>query len=102
MSFIYFLIDVLQNNPGASIALFALLLTFYQSYLTRKHNRLSVKPHLTVFSEFEYSNKIFTWNVTLTNCGLGPAIIDSYRVATDQFSTTSGDSIKMTSMILPK
>ncbi len=55
------------------IALLALFTTLYQSHLMRKHNRLSVKPHIAIHSEED--DNIFT--ITIKNDGLGPATIES-------------------------
>ena len=42
-------IKFLGEHSAEIIAICALGLTFYQAYLSRKHNRLSLKPHLTRF-----------------------------------------------------
>ena len=53
------------------IAIFALISTIWQLRTQRKHNKLSVKPLLTLRHEWQDSIR----SIYLTNCGLGPAII---------------------------
>lgn len=66
---------------AAFIALCALGATLWQSALTRKHNRLSVRPALVVTTHEEEQEladeRLVHLIVTLHNNGLGPAIIDS-------------------------
>ncbi|MBL4561633.1 MAG: hypothetical protein JKX79_11690 [Labilibaculum sp.] len=57
------------------IAMLALIFTIYQGYLTRKHNRLSVKPILSFESKQSLNDNRYTCSVG--NRGLGPALIDS-------------------------
>ena len=70
----------LSANATNVIALTALAATFYQAYISRKHNKLSVKPYLT------------TWNTTtpegysilaIINNGVGPAHIKSFGIFVD-------------------
>ncbi|WP_144180454.1 MULTISPECIES: hypothetical protein [unclassified Pseudomonas] len=55
------------------VALCALGASLYQAYLSRLHNRLSVKPHLAL--HFEQRPGIY--KIELRNDGIGPAIITS-------------------------
>jgi len=65
------------------IASVAALFSGYQALLSRKHNRLSVKPHLTT-SRYGVSDKDkYTLTFCLENNGLGPAIIFDYNVFFD-------------------
>jgi hypothetical protein len=76
------LISFLKNNP-AVVSVCAFFLTIYQARTTYKHNRLSVQPRLTTFMSFERDpgdNKITQVKVTLTNSGLGPAIIRKFEI----------------------
>lgn len=71
-----------ENIIAASSALVACLalgLTIWQGSLTRRHNRLSVRPHLVV----ETSSDDFEYEVRLTNNGLGPAVIKRIDVTVD-------------------
>jgi hypothetical protein len=71
------------NNAAAIIALCALGLSIYQALATRRHNRLSVRPHLVVFTDRSLSNNQATFVVKIRNTGLGPAIVKSYVVFVD-------------------
>lgn len=70
----------LSTNATNVIALSALAATFWQASISRKHNKLSVKPYLT------------TWNTTtpdgyavvkIINNGVGPAHIKSFSIYVD-------------------
>src|SRR5688572_25280527 len=61
------------------IALLALTVTIWQAALTRRHNRLSVRPHLRIdwlVSDEGTDEKV---SVVLSNNGLGPAIIKRFQ-----------------------
>lgn len=62
------------------IALLALFATLYQSHLSRKHNRLSIRPHLAVHGE---EGDDFTFTVIIRNDGLGPASIEDLIIYRD-------------------
>ncbi|MDX3775788.1 hypothetical protein QE250_16875 [Chromatiaceae bacterium AAb-1] len=59
------------------MALCALGLTIWQTRVTRKHNRLSVKPYLNTERLIKHNPTILT--VNLVNNGLGPATIDKFE-----------------------
>jgi hypothetical protein len=63
------------------IALCALILSLYQGYQTRKHNRLSFKPHLTTWTNT--NPEMGFYSVELINNGLGPALIEEFTVRVD-------------------
>lgn len=75
-------------SPGLSIAdassiliaLMALGFTVYQSSKQRKHERISVKPHLDFFESRSSLNDDISFTLTLHNNGLGPAIIKRHKV----------------------
>ncbi len=58
---------------GAFIALCALVFSLWQAAESRRHNRLSFRPHLTTWTERHPEKGIF--ELELVNNGLGPAII---------------------------
>ena len=65
-------------NASNVIASCALLLTFYSLWATRRHNRLSVTPHLN-----GHTNKLTTdggliYSYEVTNSGIGPAKIKKF------------------------
>lgn len=70
-----------DKHPEGFIAMLALFLTMYQGYETRKHNRLSVRPKLSLLITDglgpESSGRDVIYKVTLRSVGLGPAIIKS-------------------------
>lgn len=71
--------DTITAICSIIIAGLALIITLWQGYVTRKHNRLSVTPRLcfsqTIVPE-EKSKKV-------TNKGIGPAIIKKVRIYLD-------------------
>jgi hypothetical protein len=62
------------------IALGAAITTIWQAVLTRKHNRLSVKPLLRLDRNAIPGER---YNITLMNNGFGPAIITSLIISID-------------------
>lgn len=77
--------DFVGNNAANIIALTAVVFTAYQAWLTRRHNRLSVRPHLlTHFSTHtNYSEPAYYYSLELRNYGLGPAVVNSWGVLLD-------------------
>jgi len=79
---------------GTTLTCFIAALGFgvaiYQSYATRKHNRLLVKPHLIFNSQFNSTtlDGHYTYTLKVKNVGLGPSIIDRYLI-------TLGDTIEL-------
>ena len=63
------------------IALCALVFTIKQGSQARKHNSLSVRPFLTIWTR-QYSEKGL-YEVELINNGLGPALIEKFTVKVD-------------------
>ena len=61
---------------SVSIALSALILTLFQIYSSRKHNFLAVIPYIKL-GWTASDNDDGIW---ITNVGLGPAIIDKYKM----------------------
>jgi hypothetical protein len=57
------------------VALFAFFLTAWQARLMHQHSRLSVKPILAWGTEKKLSTTFLEMVSTLTNKGLGPAIV---------------------------
>lgn len=70
-----------RTHPSDLISSLALLATFWQGYLSRQHNRLSVRPRIdsrTVDDMPESTLLIFQG--LFRNSGLGPAIINKYEL----------------------
>jgi hypothetical protein len=73
------------------IAVLALGLTIWQATKTIKHNKLSVQPHLSFHTEATKQEQII---VTMTNTGLGPAILDKMKVYVDDKEITKPKKIE--------
>lgn len=84
--------DTIIAAMAVVVALISGAFTAYQAYLSRRHNRLSVKPHITTWLDEEEKTEIgFTSKPESTyilccdvmNNGIGPAIIRKYTVYFD-------------------
>ncbi len=65
------------------VAALAFMVSVYNASATRRHNRLSVQPRLTAFTDSDEEHTqpgIFTYAVELKNRGLGPAFIRKFEV----------------------
>ena len=82
-------LDFLSSYAIEIIALSALFVAVSQTFIQRRHNKLSVRPHLTTFINYETNNpqpdaqgnippRIKKLIATLYNNGLGPAKIKKY------------------------
>lgn len=60
------------------VAIFALFVTTWESYQSRKHNRLSVKPFLGIGVDIHEKVEF-----TLSNQGIGPAVVKEFSVYFD-------------------
>ena len=69
----------INNSAEILIGTSALILTTVTVYQTRKHNRLSVTPHLDTFLDHS-NNEIILY---LLNNGIGPAKIDDVTLFID-------------------
>lgn len=63
---------------SVAIALGALGVIVYEGFATRRHNRLSTKPHLSFFCDLQEDSPQV--NLTVRNNGLGPAVIKTFEV----------------------
>lgn len=77
--------DFIGDNAANIIALTAAAVVALQAWLTREHNRLSVRPHLQTHIETHtnYQEPAFYYSVELRNNGLGPAILNKWSVFVD-------------------
>lgn len=77
------------------VAIFGFAVAIYQSYTTRKHNRLLVKPHLIFNSSFTNTTLegSYTYALKVKNVGLGPAIIVRYDISPGSELELDGQSI---------
>jgi len=60
------------------ISLCAIALTAYGLYATRRHNRLSVTPHLADYNNKSITNEGLIISYDISNNGIGPAKIKSF------------------------
>ncbi|MEM5506923.1 hypothetical protein WNY81_18970 [Shewanella frigidimarina] len=72
--------EFIGNSASEIIALSALGLAIWQGVATRRHNRLTVKPHLDFSSEYRDGEAFTLW---LKNDGIGPAIVKDYEFFLD-------------------
>ena len=61
-----------------ALALVALAVAIWQGVEQRRHNRLTVRPHLNFYMDFSSSSE--TWGITVSNNGGGPAFIDEFAI----------------------
>ncbi|MCP4597836.1 MAG: hypothetical protein GY843_15290 [Neptuniibacter sp.] len=72
----------LGDNMASIIAVCAMGITFWQGWLSKKHNKLSVKPHLTINSYYN-DRAEFQIVINLDSNGIGPAEIESHEILLD-------------------
>ncbi len=63
------------------IAICAIVVSIWHGVQTRKHNKLSCKPHLTTWTHSDKGKAYYS--VELINNGLGPALIEKFTVKVD-------------------
>ncbi len=73
--------QVISGISTTIIALCALALSIWQGMQTRRHQRLSFRPHLTTCSETDIANGSYL--IELINNGIGPALIEEFLVKVD-------------------
>jgi len=73
--------EIIVGVSSAVIALCALVTALWQGIESRKHNKISFRPHLTTWSHNKSEQGIYA--VDLLNNGLGPAIIKSFEIKVD-------------------
>ena len=83
--------ETFGENAAEVIALCALGLTSYQAYLSRAHNRLSLKPHLTRFTHRSRNLGQGVLAFQVLNNGVGPAFITSFEILLDGNSVSDID-----------
>jgi hypothetical protein len=86
------------NWVGVLIAFFALLLSIYSGYETRRHQRLSVRPHVTI--SFNANDDGAGWVRGIS--GTGPAIINGFEVKVDGKPVQTWDAVLITLGVDPR
>lgn len=74
-------VEIWVSAASAVIALAALGLALFEGVQARRHNRLSLRPRLRFDFVIHQHQKVA--RITVTNVGLGPALIDSVRMLVD-------------------
>jgi hypothetical protein len=74
--------EAIAGLSSAVVAFCALGLTIWQAHIARRHNILSVTPHLTTWSHWDKANN--KYEVQLLNNGIGPAFIQSFQIQVDK------------------
>lgn len=73
--------EAIVGVANAIIALCALVFTVWQVFVERRHNKLSVTPHLTTWMHSDVENN--RYQIDLLNNGIGPALIKSFLIQAD-------------------
>ncbi len=73
--------EVLTGVSSVVIALCVLIFTILSGWFTQRHNKLSVKPHLTTWITQRSQQHYYC--LELVNNGLGPALITSMEITLD-------------------
>ena len=74
--------EMIIAMASAAIAMLTAIFVAYQAYLSRRHNRVSVRPLLSLRRNQYRSDadSVLNMEYTLENNGLGPAIIIDYEI----------------------
>lgn len=70
--------QIITALASSTIATCAIFISVWQGIEMRKHNRISVKPHLTTWLNNRHSEGVYEFY--LVNNGIGPAFIQSFTV----------------------
>lgn len=81
-----------KDYAESILAICAIVLTIQQSWAVRKHNKLSVRPMLSLFTHRNYSPGIVDVRSVLTNSGLGPAYIKSFEYLVDEIPIVASNA----------
>lgn len=73
--------EAVAGFSSATIALCALGLTIWQACIQRRHNKLSVTPYLTTWSQNNFG--YHRYQVQIMNNGVGPALIKKFQIYVD-------------------
>lgn len=80
---------LIAENSSSIIAICALILTVWQLFVTRRHNKLSVTPYLTTWSHIDHDNG--NYSLDIMNNGVGPALIKTFQIFVDGRKVESQD-----------
>ncbi|PTU65137.1 hypothetical protein DB032_09450 [Chromobacterium sp. Panama] len=93
-------LDIVKANGGTVVAILAMIATGWQAWLTRRHNKLSVRPALAGWEELEEEELCYAFS--LSNNGIGPAFIKSFLIFVDgkQVEGTGSTLVQKVSQLL--
>ena len=74
------LLEWIGKHAAEIIALCAVAFTAYQAIVQRRHNILSVKPHISTFTIRNRAANSARLQILIMNNGLGPAFINKFQV----------------------
>lgn len=75
------------------IAVCALFLTIFEIRQQRRHNALSIRPHLASQMLQQFTGSEATLKVQISNNGLGPAFIKTFQAMLDGKVCSLGDAV---------
>ena len=67
-------------NWSLVVAMIAVGISSWQMWVQRKHNRVSVTPHLSEHTRTSVNNGVISLQFNIANNGIGPAFINSFTV----------------------
>ena len=67
-------------NWSLVVAMIAVGISSWQMWVQRKHNRVSVTPHLSEHTRTSVNNGVISLQFNVANNGIGPAFINSFTV----------------------
>lgn len=70
-------------NAALAVALASMLATFIQAWITRQHNKLSVKPIISAQNHWIRAENSIELVITLENRGIGPGTIEDLHLMAD-------------------
>ncbi len=82
--------EVITGISTCVVALCALIFTIWQANQIRKHNRISVTPHITTWTHTDSEKNLLI--VEVMNNGIGPAMINSVSLFVDGEQITGEDT----------
>ena len=80
-----FIWDILGKYSAQVISICALALAIFQAISSRRHNKLSVRPKLTIFRSYDFDipANLSIASVFVRNDGLGPGILKGLTMIVD-------------------
>lgn len=89
-----------EVSLGLSIA--AIVVAIWQGVLTRKHNRVSVRPYVVTRRAKNRTQAGMTGVYEFVNVGLGPAVVRRFEFLVDRKPLTGGMSLEAADEVLAR